>query len=171
VVIRLVPKRSTSETPLPRLWLVFFGEAASPAWWRFLLKPGFRHVSAAAWYDEQQRWVWFNPTWRGTVIELYGPNEFDARMGQLASDATAVLRVRSRFDRAGAPAVSHCVGAVKALLGIRSVCVSPFGLFRHLLANEAEIVEVPGGGAVQQAGCSERGSEHYADARSRAGAG
>jgi hypothetical protein len=170
-MIQLVPKRSISDTPLPRLWLVFFGEAASPAWWRLLLKPGFRHVSAAAWYDEQQRWVWFNPTWRGTVIELYGPNEFDARMGQLASDATAVLRVRSRFGRGGAPAASHCVGAIKGLLGVRSCALTPRQLFRHLLANEAEMVEVPRGRAVHQAGSPERGSEHYADARSGAATG
>lgn len=170
-MIRLVPKRPVGDEPLPRLWLVFFGEAVTPAWWRFLLKPGFRHVSAAAWYDDQQRWVWFNPTWRGTVIELYAPSEFDARLGQLAGTSSAILRVRSRFDRGGAPAASHCVGAVKALLGIRSRALRPYALFRHLLDNAAEIVEVPGVGTVWQAGRTERGSEDYAATRDRAATG
>lgn len=140
-MLQLVRKRDPGDAPLPRLWLVFFGEAAGPHWWSRFLRPGFRHVSAACWHVEERRWVYFNPSRRGLVIELYGEGEFP--LGSLMRGSTATLRFASRFDRRSAPAVFHCVGAIKALLGIRSRAFRPYALFRDLLARGAETVDAP----------------------------
>lgn len=142
-MIRLVPDLPRLPEGSPRMWLVFFGEAEGTAWWARFCRPGFRHVSAAAYYADQMRWVYYNPSRSGTVIELYSGGEFDERLGHLTMTSAAVLRVRSRFERRCTPVLWHCVGAVKALLGVRSCALGPWQLYRHLVANGAEIVEVP----------------------------
>lgn len=165
-----VTRKPVDDTPLPRLWLVFFSDGEGTAWWSRLLRPGFRHVEAAAWFAEQERWVWINPTWRGTAVTLYREREFDARLGHLVTQAAAVLRARSRFARGTTPAAWHCVGAIKALLGLKSCALTPYGLFRHLLDDGAEPVEVPGGKPIQTATTAAGRPGHWADAGARSGA-
>lgn len=142
-MIRLVPAKQRLPECSPRLWLVFFGNNDGCAWWARLLRPGFRHVSAACFYADQERWVYYNPLRTGTAIEIYTGDEFDARLGILIAESTAVLRVVSRFERRATPAAWHCVGAIKALLGVRSCALGPKGLHDHLRAIGAEVVEVP----------------------------
>lgn len=142
-LVQLVPVVPQSTTPLPRLWLIFFGDADRAWWWTRLFRPGFRHVSAAAWFADTERWVYFNPTGPGTVIQVATDAEFGPRFQQLVQDSTAILRMPSRHSRGMCPAAFFCVGAIKALLGVKSRALTPFGLFRHLVAEGAEIVERP----------------------------
>jgi hypothetical protein len=122
------------------MWLVFFGSAESEPWWSKLLTPGYRHVAACAWFAEQERWVYYNPTRRGTVILLYRPDEFDARFTQLLASSSLVLRVVARQSRSTTPFGWWCTGAIKALVGVRSRALSPAGLARHLRRHGAEVV-------------------------------
>jgi hypothetical protein len=147
-LVRLV--RQPPARPIPRLWLVFFSECGG-AWWTRALRPGWRHVCAAAWFDDQERWVVFDPSRYGIVVQVFRPEQFD--LDGLLRSSTAVLRVGARFDRLNMPPWFFCVGAVKALLGIRSRALVPLGLYRDLLARGAEIVEVPesDGRAIQAA--------------------
>jgi hypothetical protein len=132
-----------AKPPVRRLWLVFFADSDHPLTWP--LRRGWRHVSAASWYADQQRWVHVNPTAKGLHVEVYGETEFDGRLGQLATDATLVLRIPSSPAHNVTPLLSAwCVGIIKALLGIRSCALSPWRLSRHLLARGAERVEIPG---------------------------
>jgi hypothetical protein len=122
---------------------VFFSDSDRPHWWSPLFRPGFRHIRAAAWYESAQRWVYFDPCGRGTHIEVATDAEFGARFEHLIRTSAAILRVRSEFARGGTPAAAFCVGQVKALLGVKSRALSPFGLYRHLVAHGAEVVERP----------------------------
>jgi hypothetical protein len=142
-LVRLVP-RPRADIPIDRLWLVFFGEAEGAPWWSRLCAPGYRHVAAAAWFADQERWVYFNPTRRGTVILLYREDEFGGRFTQLMNDSSCVLRVRSTLARGATPFGWWCTGAIKALLGLRSRALSPRQLRDHLLRHGAEVVEMPG---------------------------
>lgn len=142
-LVQIVAKKTVPADPLPRLWLIFFSDADAGAWWAWLFRPGFRHVTAAAWFAGAERWVYYNPTRRGTIIDVATDAEFGPRFQQLVQDSAAILRVRSGYDRGNAPAVTYCVGSIKALLGIRSCALGPWGLYRHLLANGAELVQRP----------------------------
>lgn len=126
----------------PRRWLVMFAEPRSPAWWARVLRPGFRHCYAVAWYADQECWVEFNPTRVGTVIRLWKKEDFPARLTVMLAESTVVLRVIARADRGNAPAIAFCVGQMKALLGIRSWALTPFGLYRDLRKRGAEVVTV-----------------------------
>lgn len=142
-IVRLVPK-ANPDLPIDRLWLVFFGDAEGEPWWSWFLAPGYRHVAACAWFAEQERWVYFNPTRRGTVILLYRADEFGGRFQQLVNSSSCVLRVRSTMARSTTPFGWWCTGAVKALLGVRCRALSVRGLRDHLLRHGAEVVHMPG---------------------------
>jgi hypothetical protein len=137
-LVRLVAVEPPPAKRLRRLWLIFFSNTADNHWWTRFLTPGFRHVTAAAWFATEERWVYFNPTARGTVIEIATDAEFGPRFQQLVQDSTAILLAPSQQQRRYAPAAFFCVGAIKALLGIRCCALGPLGLYRHLLANGAE---------------------------------
>jgi hypothetical protein len=144
-LVQLVPSNPTAKinTPLPRLWLIFFGEAGAGWWWTWFFRRGFRHVCAASWYAGAERWVYFNPVARGTVVEVMTDAEFGPRFQQLIRDSSAILRMRTVHERSNPPAAFFCVGAIKGLLGIKACALGPWGLYRHLLARGAEIVPRP----------------------------
>jgi hypothetical protein len=92
-----------------RLWLLFFREGTSVPWWRRGLKRGFRHVTAAAFYAAEGRWIVFDPSSCGTAIEVYSPDEFDRVLCALAPSNTAILRFPSDHVRRFAPLTGWCV--------------------------------------------------------------
>src|SRR5688572_1913903 len=108
-----------------QLWLVFFGPGQGWEWWKALLRPGFCHVSAAAWNVEAERWVWVDASRAGVTIEVWGAEAFSARLGLLMRDSTVILRVPSAEQRDMHPLSWGCVGMVKALLGIKSSALLP----------------------------------------------
>lgn len=137
-LVQLVRKRNP-DLVIDRLWLVFFSEAKDEPWWaRAFTPPGYRHVAACAWFADQERWVYYNPTRTGTVILLYRDDEFGGRFQQLLDSSSLVLRVRSTMSRSATPFGWWCTGAIKALLGCRSWAISPFGLARYLQDRGAE---------------------------------
>lgn len=142
MIVRLVPRRNP-DVVIDRLWLVFFCEADGAPWWSRWLEPGYRHVIACAWFDDQQRWVYFNPARRGTVILLYREEEFGGRLTQLMASSALVLRVVATQSRRATPFGWWCTGSIKALLGVRSLAVTPFGLARYLQHRGAEAVLMP----------------------------
>lgn len=139
--------------PPARLWLVFFLPGSN--WWCRFLRKGYGHVTAMSWFAAEKKWVCVDPLSKGTVIELWDPEDVPRRLGQLAHDATLVLRMRSRHDLKRSPVDFWCVGAVKGILGLRCRALFPYGLSKHLLANGAEIVERPDGKHLQTARAAE----------------
>lgn len=129
----------TSHNSPVRLWTVFFGDSV-PTFWSRMLRPGFRHVAAASYFADQERWVYVDPCRSGTVVEVLRPDEFATRFQHLMANSSHVLSFAARRERRRTAAVWFCVGAVKALLGINSQAVTPYGLYGDLLLAGAECV-------------------------------
>jgi hypothetical protein len=126
----------------PRLWLVFFGDSV-PSFWSRWLRPGFRHVAAASYFADQERWVYVDACRSGTVIDVCRQEEFQDRFAALMTNSSHILRVTARRDRRRTVATYYCVGAVKALVGVNSRAMTPRGLYHDLLALGAEVVGKP----------------------------
>lgn len=141
-MIRLEPI-PRADTIIDRQWLVFFCDGEQPAWWARFLPAGFRHVAACAWFDDAERWVYYNPSRHSTVILIYRDEDFGPRLTQLLASSALVLRVVSSRQRQSTPFGWWCTGAIKALLGVRCGALSPEQLARHLLRNGAEVVHLP----------------------------
>jgi hypothetical protein len=127
-----------------RAWLVFFGPAP-PGWWSLLCRKPFQHVAAIGYDPDLDVWLSFDPRRDRLILEVLRPGpEIDRRLGEFAHTCDPhVLRFTPRNDRRMSPAFFSCVGAVKALLGIRSCALVPAQLYRDLVRNGAEIVDVP----------------------------
>lgn len=124
-------------------YLVFFSPAPPPISW--LMRRGFSHVMAAGYDLKLDMWVFYDPSRRATLITMHRPGpDCDRLLGIWARTCDPhVLRVYPQARRHLSPPLFSCTGAIKALLGVRSWSLWPHGLYRHLRANGAEIVEVP----------------------------
>jgi hypothetical protein len=126
--------------PLRRMFLVFFRDGPTTPWWSRLLKPGFRHVTLAAYFANRDRWITFDAVHGGTVIDCYSRSEFPDVLGELWASSAGVLRFPGEHSRRWAPVTGWCLGAVKGVLGVHCAAPTPWRLYRALLARGAEIV-------------------------------
>lgn len=162
--------RKAAEPPavdLMRSWNVFFSDGDHPGLWRHLTRPGFRHVEAAAYFADQDRWVFVLPARLRLGVFVLRPEEAEGLYSMLWTRAAAVLRVEGSNDRWAMPIGAGCVGTVKALLGVRSRAFSPYQLFRHLLREGAEILH----GQDVDTAAAAAGPGGHCDAAARGGAG
>ena len=115
-----------------------------PSYWNVVFHPSesffsrlalgrFQHVSAFAYVPGFRVWVIYDCQWGGTRISF-------------VSHGTLIVPfIRNcsviKFDRIYRPMVwasrfgFYCVPAIKSLLGLSCVAVTPDGLYRHLINN------------------------------------
>ncbi len=102
-------------------------------WLAPVLKRGFRHVAVAV--QTGNYWVGIDPR-RGTpdIQVLTGGGE-NLAAHYAAAGLICVETEVADIDRRAPLALANCVGAVKAVLGVRAPLVfTPYQLFRHLQA-------------------------------------
>lgn len=133
-----------------REFLVFFCEGRRYSWWDVFTRKGMRHIVIAGCDAGRRLWVVIDPSRESMQFEIFGWGDpaIDRKLGELlrASDYT-YLRVKAGDERQRMPAIFGCVGAAKAILGIRSRALEPKGLFRDLVARGAKPIRVEPEGA------------------------
>lgn len=128
----------------PRLWIVCFGPGDECGWIiRNILTRPWQHVVACSFYAEHERWVYVNPGRYGTVVQLYTDKGFTRRFDLILRNATRVVEYRSQFERSYVPPFFSCLGAIKALLGLRSLAPTPYLFYKELVRRGA--LELPCG--------------------------
>jgi len=110
--------------------LVVFHDYGSH-WASRFLRPGFRHVFAAV--ADHEHWIMVDPRDGVPVIEVLAPASYDLAAYYREAGFTVV----ERNDPGQPPRVpvllSNCVGAIKALIGLRAPFVfTPYRLYRRL---------------------------------------
>lgn len=99
-------------------------------WLDPLLRPGFRHVLCAI--DDGRYWIQVDGRTGRPVIELLADNTFPLADHYRGQDFT-VLDHFCGDDPVTLPlTLTNCVGLVKTTLGIRSLAVTPYQLYRSL---------------------------------------
>ncbi|MCK8785222.1 hypothetical protein M0638_12585 [Roseomonas sp. NAR14] len=131
--------------PQPGTWFVAF-QPADTVWWHRLCRKGFAHCFAFAPRGNPDRagevhWVFFDPAFTCLDVRLI---PFEAVVEAFAMNKVGALRIL-RIDRQGARLarprwVVTCAGAIAALLGMRATPLTPWGLYRRMLAAGAEVV-------------------------------
>ena len=86
-------------------------------------------------------WVIYNVHWLGVDILIVSRETLNEKISDLASGAT-VVRIKRKSDTM--PIWSrfgfYCVPAMKHLIGLRCVALTPDGLYRKVLLSGGEIV-------------------------------
>lgn len=143
----------------PTEWFVVFHRKSVNRILSFLAFGEFKHVSAFAYCAGLKVWLVYDVQWSGTRVMLVD------KLSILAlTDGCDILKVSRTGERMAMSSRLgfYCVSAVKHLVGLRCVAVTPGALYRHILRN--------GGMPIHGAGPTPATSGRP-DARDRAAAG
>lgn len=111
-----------------RALVVFVDESRHPL--RRLLKPGFHHVFTALRQDEY--WITVDAARGLPDIRVVANADYDLA-GMYRHMEYIVLEAMRGDQAIRVPFVrTSCVGLTKAVLGIRSMAVTPWQLYKHL---------------------------------------
>lgn len=125
---RLQPVRPQQERV--QALVVFHDAGADHPLSRFL-KAGFRHCFVALKLGAY--WVTVDGRRGAPVLEVLAPSTFDLAT-HYRSHGLTVVETEQRKRPIRSPLVfANCVGLVKATLCIRSLALTPFQLYRHLI--------------------------------------
>ena len=94
------------------------------------LKPGFRHCFVAI--RNGNYWIMVDGLNGVPSIEVVAPADFDLAT-YCRDKGFTVVETKQRGTVPRSPfSVANCVGLVKAVLCIRSMVITPYGLYKHL---------------------------------------
>jgi hypothetical protein len=123
----------------PELWNVCFSGVKRNRWLDRFLKPGFRHVFLVGFVTEFGHWLLYEVLFHYSVVAIVS-GDYAAGLLTIAMREGDVLTVRPEFHvkRRWQHALGFwCVPAIRHVLGLRCVAITPFGLHRYLLARGA----------------------------------
>src|SRR6516165_6354406 len=124
-------------------------DAIEPSYWNVVFHPSetrldrlllgrFRHVSAFTYVPGMAAWVMVDCQWGGMRIALI------PRINVLIAYTSGcdVIKFDRRYQRFALSSRFgfYCVPAIKQLLGLSCVAVTPDRLYRHLIANGGELI-------------------------------
>jgi len=122
---------------VPVEWFVAF-TPASRRWFNLLCRPGFKHCLAFRFDRARGTWIWAELHSTGMLIEPLHSYELDARVAAIGQAGGCFLRYRApSAPRGRSPRLMYCVPFVAHLLGLPGSALSPYGLYRRLLATGA----------------------------------
>lgn len=131
----------TGGEPLPA-WFVVFSDRGAVTWWQKLLRPGFRHCWLFGWDEAAGRWLVVDPAFGGAYVRAADDRAAGLIWAELRQGRYTVLLARRGDAVIARPRMLlTCVSAVVAVLGVRACAFTPWGLYRHLLRQRAEVVQ------------------------------
>jgi len=121
----------------PEEWTVVFHREASSRWFALIALGRFKHVSAFAYLPGLHGWVIHDWQHSGLRVAVLPHSDETCRLiaSMFGGPSTEWVKVRRRPGPSSLSGfrLGSCVGAVKHLLGLRSLVLRPDGLYRHLM--------------------------------------
>ena len=126
--------------------------AIEPDYWNLVFHPSesilprlllgrFQHVSAFTYIPGFAGWILYDVQWGGVRIAMF------SKVAHLVAytRGCTVVKFARRYDHM--PLYTrlgfYCVPAIKHLIGLSCVAVSPDGLYRAVIANGGEVISEP----------------------------
>lgn len=124
---------------LPAVWQVCFCSTERRFWWNRFLTRGFEHVYLLGYLPEYGAWMYFDPQADRLLLAIVS-KEIAGRLLTRAYQGGRILTYEPEDDTPQS-VLDHfgtwCVPAVRHVLGVRCVAVTPKGLHDFLLENGA----------------------------------
>lgn len=125
-------------------------EAIEPDYWNVVFYPSdgawraigrFKHVSAFAYVPGFKAWLICDVQWSGMRVCVFSHETAMRLFTHYTEDCTIVKFTRQHRQMMLASRLGfYCVPAVKCLLGLSCVAVTPDALYRYLVRNGGEIL-------------------------------
>jgi hypothetical protein len=107
------------------------GAGGRKHWAAWLLRPGFKHVFVAL--AQGDYWITVDARQGVPSVDVVAASTYDLAKFYRQQGYT-VLETEQRQKPLLSPfAVTNCVGLCKAMLCLRSLAITPYGLYRHFL--------------------------------------
>lgn len=125
----------------PPTWYVIFGADPIGHWFDKLLHPGFKHVFAIGYVPDTKQWLIYDVALQRTRIATMSTAQVGGLIAWVTKNAVAV----EYTPRTSQPSLLHrlglwCVPAIKHLLGVRCVALTPYQLYWYLLRHGGKLV-------------------------------
>jgi hypothetical protein len=121
----------------PTEWFVVFHVKSITRWLGWLAVGRYKHVSAFSYCVGVKLWLLYDVQWSGTRVMLLDKSAVMA----WTEGCTLVQIARTGERMRGSSRVGlTCVNAVKHLIGLRCVAVTPDQLYRHILRNGGTVI-------------------------------
>jgi hypothetical protein len=126
----------------PSQWYLVFHTRARSRWLAWLAPGRFKHVSAFGYVSGHKVWVLIDANWEGIQAVVYSHDNMKLAFADFVARGGIVVKVdpdlrpmelRSRLGLT-------CVSAAKHAAHIRSIALTPTGLYHHVLRNGGKII-------------------------------
>lgn len=125
----------------PPIWYVVFGQDANPHWIDRFLRPGFKHVFAFGYLPGHKIWIIYDVKLSATILGVIEKEDAARLIGWIVTSGRALeWKPRATQNTVRWRAGFWCVPAIKHLLGLRCVALTPWQLYRWMLKNGAKEV-------------------------------
>ncbi len=137
-------KEKTREDFPTHDYLIYFIEREDRNWWDwvFRTREGFRHCFVLQWCEWSQRWIMVDWRQSRTDFTVFFDFEMESLLRHIGEFKGTVVKFRAppRADDEGG-LITYCSNIISRYLGLgNSVILTPYGLYRRLLASGGEVV-------------------------------
>lgn len=139
-----VPKEESREDYPAHEYLIYFVERDARNWWDYVFRTreGFRHCFVMQWCEWTQRWIMVD--WRQSTTDFMILFDFEAQkfIEHIGQRKGTVIRFKPTAPpNEGGRLLTYCSNMISRYLGLgNTVILTPFGLYRRLLASGGEVV-------------------------------
>lgn len=139
-----VRQEKTREDFTQHEYLIYFVDRKELCWWDHLFRTreGFRHCFVLQWCEWSNRWIMVD--WRQSTTDFVVLFDFEAEKfisGIAAMKGTVIRFKPTDPPDEGGSLVTYCSNIISRFLGLgNSIILTPYGLYRRLLASGGEVV-------------------------------
>lgn len=120
----------------PDEWFLCFHTKAAGRFMSLLAMGKFKHVSAFGYYPRHRRWLIYSVNLTGVDLAMYNDSTDLAYIVAYTRDAVCVrFAARSGRRKLHSRLGFYCVPAIKNLIGLSCLAVTPGGLYRAVIRN------------------------------------
>ena len=140
----LVRQEKTRQDFKANEYLIYFIERDERNWWDWVFQTpeGFRHCFCLQWCEWSNRWIMVD--WRQSRTDFIVLFHFEAEVmlrhiGEMKG--TVVRYLPTEPANEGGSLITYCSNIISRFLGLgNTVILTPYGLYRRLLASGGEVV-------------------------------
>ena len=124
-------------------YLIFFIDRLERNWWDYVFRTrdGFRHCFVMQWDEWSNRWIMVD--WRQSTTDFIVLFDFEAEKFMRIAHAQkgTVVRFRPINPPDSGSLITYCSNIISRFLGLgNDIILTPYGLYRRLLASGGEVV-------------------------------